>query len=576
MSGVITDKSKNKASLNKQTEEQYLCSDANDDMAAVMVEAKKYISGTKLEGQYVVPRFGLLSLKAQNTPMYVYDHPSLKKITNTAFTDGVHTFVDADFLRTLVKEEEASKGTSYGVEPLILHELMHMLLGHTTRLRHFDPILANKAEDYVINAKLQLSFPDMKWCPTIAELGLGFKAGEAEKYATLSEETVARQLLAEENKKKEKEKEKKDGKGQQGQQGQGGSGGQNQGKGEKGEKQDGKGEKGDKQDGNGQQDGEYSGIHHIPLEDLIKTLEEAGLQNVLDKLELPESDDIESIAKIEENVQLKDIECIEKAAAQKSQMGGKYPGAHIVDAAAERIKGLTEGKLEWKLGLKEWILGSGMRFRLSEEEPDLIFHVDAKDMNLDNEIYTGSNLPHSPEEAVLCLIDTSGSVSNEQLKEFISEILNLKKGVSGVSDTASEVIVLSADTVIRGQPVEINDSNVDDMLANGMNIFGRGGTNLAHSLKAAMELDLLKEKKISSVVYFTDLCDIPPTKKDFQEYIDKGMAIAFITSKHTYQEEFAKAVKDFARVYSIEDGMSVDLTENNLDTDVNTRRNKIR
>lgn len=572
MSGVITDKSKNKSILNKQAEEQYLCSDVNDDMAAVMVEAKKYISGTKLEGQYVVPRFGLLSLKAQNTPMYVYDHPSLKKITNTAFTDGVHVFVDADFLRTLVQEEEASKGTSYGVEPLVLHELMHMLLGHTTRLRHFDPIIANKAEDYVINAKLQLSFPDMKWCPTIAELGLGFKAGEAETYATLSEETVARKLQAEENKKKEKEKDKdkKDGKSQ------GNSSGQGQ-KGDKQDDKDGKGGKGDKQEGSGnKQDEEYSPIHHIPLEDLIKTLEEAGLQNVLDKLELPDSDDIEGIAKVEENVQLKDIECIEKAAAQKSQMGGKYPGAHIVDAAAERIKGLTEGKLEWKLGLKEWILGSGMRFRLSEEEPDLIFHVDAKDMNLDNEIYTGSNLPHSPEETVLCLIDTSGSVSNEQLKEFISEILNLKKGVSGVSDTASEVIVLSADTVIRGQPVEINDSNVDDMLANGMNIFGRGGTNLAHSLKAAMELELLKEKKVSSVVYFTDLCDTPPTKKDFQEYIDKGMAIAFITSKHTYQEEFAKAVKDFARVYSIEDGMSVDLTENNLDTDVNTRRNKIR
>lgn len=558
--------------VKKEVEEnQYICSDANDDMAEIMVEVKKLMSGTKLDGGYVIPRYGLLSLKAANTPMYVYDHPALEKITNTAFTDGVHIFVCAKFLRKLVQEEDDSKGTEFACEPLIMHELMHMLLGHTHRLRMFPKDIANKAEDLVINSKLQLGFPQMKWTKTISELGLGFKASEAEKYAVLSEETVARMLIEEDSKKKDK----KDGKdGKKGQQGQGQGGKQQGGKGGKGDQEGGEGSQGGKGDQEGGE--EWSDTHTVTLEDLIKTLEEAGLQNILETLELPASEDIDQIAKIEENTQLKDIECIEKAAAQKAAIGGKYPGGHIVDAAAERVKGLTEGKLEWKLGLREWILGGGMRFKHFEDEADQLYYLEASEMGLTDEIYMGSPVPHSPEETVLCLIDTSGSVDQKMLRQFISEVLNLKKGVSGVSDTASKVILLSADTVLRGQAVEIDENNVDEMLEAGVQVFGRGGTDLAGSLDMAMNLELIKSQKIASVVYFTDLCDVPPPRERFEKYLEKGMRFAYITTPHTYSEEFAKAVSAYARVYPIEDGVAVDLTEEALSQPVSTKGTKLK
>ncbi len=551
-----------------QQEEQYLCSDINDDMAEVMVELKKYMGGTKLEQGYMLPRYGLLSLKAAITPMYVYDHPSLEKITNTAFTDGVHIFVCAKFLRKLVEEEENSKNTEFGCEPLLMHEIMHMLLGHTHRLRMFPKDIANKAEDLVINSKLQLGFPTMKWTKTISELGLGFKASEAEKYAVLSEETVARMLMADEDKTKKKSDSKGDGKGQ------------GQGQGQKGQKgQQGQNGKGDPSSGEGGGEGgeeEWSDMHTVTLQELIETLQEAGLDNVLEKLELPTADCVEEIAKIEENTLLKDIECIEKAAAQKAALGGKYPGGHIVDAAAERIKGLTDGKLEWKLGLREWILGGGMRFKHFEDEADQIYYLDASEMGLSDQIYLGSPVPHSPEEVVLCLIDTSGSVDQKMLRAFISEVLTLKKGVSGVSDTASQVILLSADTVLRGQAVEIDDSNVDELMDSGVNVFGRGGTDLAGSLDMAMNLELIKTKKIASVVYLTDLCDTPPPMSRYEKYLEKGIKFAFVTLPNTYSEEFAKAVKDYARVYAIEDGATVDLSEEALSQPVNTRGTKLR
>lgn len=556
-------------SQKQMNENQQLCSDDSDDMAAEMVEIKKYIGGTSMQEGTIVPRFGLLSLKAAGTPMYVYDHPAFMKITNTAFTDGVHIFVCAKFLRKLVEEEENSKGNEDGAVPLIMHELMHMLLGHTHRLKMFPKDIANQAEDLVINSKLSLGFPSITWSKTIRELGLGFKAAEAEKYAVLAEETVARKLMSGEIQPKKKSNKDKN-------QNQGGKG-QNQGKGggQQGD-QNGKGQQDGNQGGQGDEQEEWSDMHTMTLEDLIKTLEENGLTNILDALELPTSDEVEEIGKIEENTVLKDIENIEKAAAQKSALGGKYPGAHIVDAAAERVKGLSQGKLEWKLGLREWILGGGMRFKHFEDEADALYYVDSKEMGLGDPIYMGSPVPHSPEETVLCLIDTSGSVDEKMLRMFISEILNLKKGVSGVSDTASKVILLSADTVLRGEAVEITEDNVEEMLDQGVKVFGRGGTDLAGSLDMAMQLDLIKKEKIASVVYFTDLCDIPPPKARFEQYMEKGMSIAYVTAPHTMSDEFAKAVSSYARVTPIEEGAVVDLTDEALSSPVNQRGAKLR
>lgn len=562
-------------------QQEYLCSDANDDMAAEIVSLKKYLSSSLTDFQtgLTIPRFGLLSLKAAGTPMYVYDHPAFMKITNTAFTDGVHIFVAADFLRQLVKEEEETKGAEDGALPLMLHELMHMLLGHTHRLKMFPRDIANQATDLVINAKLQIGYETIKWSKTIRELGLGFKAGEAEKFMMLSEETVARKLIAGEIKPKKKKNDKKGQNGQNGQnqgQGQGQSSGGNQ-QGDSnssGENQE-QGQR-EQEQGQGEQEQEWSDQHTITLEDLIKVLEKEGLTSILDALQLPASDKLDEIAKIEENTLLKDIENIEKAAAQKSACNGKYPGAHIVDAASERIKGLTDGKLDWKLGMREWVLGGGMRFKMFEDEADALYYIDGKDMGLSDPIYVGSPVPHSPEETVLCLIDTSGSVDDKMLKSFISEILNLKRGVSGVTDTASEVVILSADTVLRGEAIEVTDENVDELLEQGVKIFGRGGTDLAGSLDMAMNLDLIKKKKITSVIYFTDLCDIPPPKSRFDKYLEKGMTFAYVTAPSTMSDEFAKAVKDYARVYPIVEGMVIDMTEEALSSPVNTRGSKLK
>lgn len=541
----------------------------NDDIADQIQELKLWVSGDKMESGFLVPRFGLLSLKMRNTPMYAYDHPALMKLSNTAFTDGVHIFFAADFLRQLNKEEDATKGMEQGAVPLALHELMHMLMNHTRRLTQFPKDVANEAEDQSINAKLQTGFPEIRWVPSLREVGLAFRQGDVERYAKMAEETIAREIL-EQRKDNNKKNGKGDGKGQGGKGGKPQSGG---GSGQQQQQQGGQDQQDqDQQDQQEQEKDGWDNNHTVTLEELVDILNENGLDQILEKLELPQSsEEVEEIAKIEENVRLKDIDAIQKAAAQKAQLGGKYPGAHIVDSCAELVKGFTEGKLQWRLGLKSFMFGDGMRFRYTEVEPGDIYYVDPKEMNLDTEIFVGSDLPHKPEEVVLCLIDTSGSVDQSQLKAFLSEIFSLKRENAGVGDTASEVIVLYADTVLRGEAVEITEDNVDELMEKGIGVNGRGGTDLANGLRSAMKLPLLKEKKISSVCFFTDLCDTPPKKSDFPA----NMPLCFITMPHTMSEEFARAVKDFARVYPIEAGGEVDLTEDHLQTAVNTRKRKV-
>jgi predicted metal-dependent peptidase len=579
---------------------------------------KHWMAGDSMFEGHLLPRFGVLSLLLRTTPVYVYNIPEFRKFARTAFTDGHHVFICAEFMEKLEKDVENSRGNVYGVEVLILHELMHKLFNHTKRLKQFPPELANIGTDLSINTKLQLGFPEMEWCKTLKEVGLGFKPGDVEKYATLAEETICRELL------KTYKPKSNDGKGQgknkqgqgqqankdkstrtgsttgstgQGQPGQGQPGQGQPGQGQPGQGQPGQGQPGQGQPGQGQpgQGGEQDGNqqdkggneeppdsfgaegdnHLVSLEDVIETLEKAGLDSVREKLNLPKSSDLEEIGKLEEENEMRQVEAVQKAEAQMHGTGGKYPGAHIAEYASNLVKSGSKGKLSWRLAMREAILGDGMKYKYNLEEPNDIYYVDEVKEATGVELYFGSDLPIKPDEHVLCLFDTSGSVSNADIKAFLDETFELKLASNGAGDAASEVVVLSADTVLRGEPIEITENNVHQLLNEGVKIFGRGGTNLAHSLKETMKLPMLKEKKIKTIIYFTDLFDIPPTRESLNLPDDTAVIFVAAPSTHsTHIEEFSKAVESYARVYPIREGLEVDLTEDYKSAPVLNTRSK--
>ena len=540
---------------------------ASPDLVEDLEDTIHFMAGDRLIDGMLLPRFGVLSLILRTTPTYVYGHPAFKKMCKTAFTDGVHVFICDEFYEKLLKDVKEAKGSEFGIEPLILHELMHKMFNHVERLKQFPKGLANKAADLSINTKLRSGFPEIEWCKSLRETGLGFKSGDIEKYIPLSEESIARELLAEEMKKRQQQQQKQ-GQNQQGQgqgqpqQGQGGQGQPQKGQGQGSQDQDQGGQGQDGQDEAGDDFGGEDDDHLITLKDLIETIEDAGLDEVKEILNLPDSDEIEEIGRVMEENQERQHEAIQQATAQAQQANGKYPGQHIVDAAAEYLRGFGKGKLSWKLAMRDMILGDGMKFKGSFESFADIAFVDEVSDELGTPLYLPVELPHKSEEAVLVLIDTSGSVSTEDLRAFLTEIFELKTASENMGDNASEVFVISADTVMRGEAIEINDENVDEMMSQGMKIFGRGGTDLGHSLKTALQLPLLKEKNIRSVVYFTDLFDTPPRFNDLG--VQDGTSIVYVAAPSTHsshQEEFAKAVESYARVVSLKEGQEVDLED---------------
>ena len=586
-------------------------------------------------GSESVPRFGLISLILQQTPIFVYDHPALKEISQTAFTDGMHIFMSANLFDLLNDNVDLNPST-FGVEWVILHEVMHKLFNHVRRLNRFPPDIANEATDLSINTKLDEGYPDLPACPKLKETGLGFKPGDRDRWMHLSEEVIAMELMSMRglNKKRKVEPDQGDQgqqgqpgdknqqgqpgqQGQQGQQGQGGQGGKQPG-GKNGKPQPGQGQSGQNDDplsdlddpqGGGKPDGNEQGgpgqkgqggkggkgqhdpnaqdeggqgggggdeqdqesegpsdvwgdpndTHFVSPADLIKVLEENGLDAVKDKLELPDSDDVEAIGAMEESSRLKQAEAIMQAQSQMARLGGLYPGAHIVEAAGEMVKDFGKAKVTWRLAIQDAVLGGSTTFAPTMEEANELLYVDEMTDVLGMQPYLASMLPHTTEEAVLFLVDTSGSMSNNAMKTAVTEALELKTAAANAGDTAAQVFIWPCDTVLRGKPIEINEHNVDQIIAEGVEMKGRGGTSIDTCINQAMTHPLLSEKKIRSIVYCSDLQDNPvPRPATLEDRPD--LKVVFLGDPETSPaatERFAKGT-NWADVYTIEEGLEVD------------------
>lgn len=574
-------------------------------------------------GSESVPRFGLISLILQQTPIFVYDHPALKQISKTAFTDGMHIFLSADLFDMLNDNVDENPST-FGMEWVILHEVMHKLFNHVQRLNRFPSDIANEATDLSINTKLDEGYPDLPACPKLKETGLGFKPGDRDRWMHLSEEVIAMELMAMRgmNKKRKVENDQgQDGqqgqKGQPGQQGQQGQSSGGQSAGGQGQPQSGKGQKGkndkqspaddplsdlddpqgggqpgdgqsgqqgeqqpgqgagpdgDEQDmgqgsgGQGQKDdgpsdvwGDPDDTHFVSPADLIKVLEENGLDAVKDKLEMPDSDDVEAIGEMEESSRLKQEEAVMQAQAQKARLGGLYPGAHIVDAAGEMVKNFGKAKVTWRLAAQEAFLGGSTKFAPTMEDPNELYYVDEMSEVLGMQPFTSSMLPHTNDEAVLFLVDTSGSMSNNAMKMAVTEGFELKTAAENAGDTAATVFIWSCDTTLRGKPVEINEDNVNEMLSEGVEMKGRGGTDIAMCINQALTHPLLRDKNIRSIVYCSDLQDDPvPRPKTLEDRPE--LKVVFLGDPGTSPAQVERFTKgtSWADVYVIEDALEVD------------------
>jgi predicted metal-dependent peptidase len=162
---------------------------------------------------------------------------------------------------------------------------------------------------------------------------------------------------------------------------------------------------------------------------------------------------------------------IKEVAEQVKKNKGNIPGEvkHILD----RIYAVEEPKFDWRGYLRRFAGGS--------------VKVYTKKLRRKfNKRYEDSpGLKIKPKKHILVAIDTSGSVNNNELKEFMNEIHHIHK-------TGSDVTIVQCDVAIKS----IEKFNPKSDIA----IHGRGGTEF----DPVIDYYNANKRMYTSLIYFTD------------------------------------------------------------------------
>jgi predicted metal-dependent peptidase len=184
--------------------------------------------------------------------------------------------------------------------------------------------------------------------------------------------------------------------------------------------------------------------------------------------------------------------------------------------------------------------------------------------NIENVI---TNINQEKEKINLAFVDCSGSIKYEDFQAFLSEILNFKNAFNIMGKQSEKFMIVFADHSVKGEPIEVNEVNITQYMNGRLPFLMGGGSDLSNVIKQATQLNFFKDKKINSLLCFTDLLDNPPKFKDLG--LSKDTLIAYIAAPTTtkkYQEvkeKFTEEVKDYAKVVNIGEGVEVIVKQNN-------------
>lgn len=530
------------------------------------------------------PRFGLMSLTLAGTPCHLYDNEVMNGITTTAFTDGISVYIHAGFWEMLLKEQEESNGQRKGPVQIIMHELMHKILRHVDRHMKYERGLANRAQDKIINTRIQRGFPELDpWADTLRETGLGFGQGDKEKYPLMTEEAAMLEIMAARKKAIKAPKKSKD-EGESGKSGgnPGAGGGSGAGSGSGDDDMDEPRQPGDSSpsdeedwddndpsDGS-ERDGRFGAEddeHTITPEELSRRMKAGGMDESMRRLKIPDPSDQAAHDRLKKNADMQRVDAISRAMQDMERNGGEYPGADIVTYCSDMLRAETRGKLRWRLEFRAAVMNAKRESKyVEDDEPNEIYHVDEISEILGQPLYTGVYVQHSKASVVLFMIDVSGSMGNPDVRAALTEAFALKRAANSFTDTASEVLILQCDTHIKDNHlIELNESNQERLFKEGIQRQAMGGTNLEQCLIEAMNLKKVKGKDVRAVVFVTDSYDVAPKRANLPAQVKNSAIIYAIVPSAGMEraEAFAKEL-DHGRVAYIDDGVEVDLTEGYL------------
>lgn len=292
----------------------------------------------------------------------------------------------------------------------------------------------------------------------------------------------------------------------------------------------------------GQSGRDDSDTHYMSPEALDEIFKRANAHNLSKTLGY---DTPEKIEKMRQDTQ-SNIEQAVRNAAEEMARNRSYPGPHMVNHAMRDLNEFRKPVLSVKKMIeKVFSMNIGKRKTAYDiMTPSIVSSVSPGEMGFRSSgdiPYMGSHIPVKPKKnLVMCIIDTSGS-TGDILHRLVGDAMQLAK--KNRHDTAPEVIMTFADTVVRGKPILINEKSVHSLLRSGVTAAGLGGTDflapLIGACKATEKGGSFAGRHLSHILYFTDgECPLPK-----REHLPKNLPpVMFLVPDSRYYKRFEDAV----------------------------------
>jgi hypothetical protein len=252
-------------------------------------------------------------------------------------------------------------------------------------------------------------------------------------------------------------------------------------------------------DGNGSGDGHYQGGYEM-RQRLEEMYGDAG-KELADSMDLPNSP--ESAQKMEE------LEQRISSNAKIQNMGSSGIGKHInnyIDGSVSAAEG--EAAVRWDIEVTG-IMTQSMRGELFESDidPDLISIMSRTEdlqnmMGLGRPVFIPDFIRRTGKGRLLVIMDTSGSVSDDEKRMFTREIKEMCKDIS------MDITIVPADTVGRKRIVIDTDENE---IPDPLDVPGGGGTDM---LTPLVEEVAVVEEPYDMAIVMSDGEFNPYTKDD--------------------------------------------------------------
>lgn len=289
--------------------------------------------------------------------------------------------------------------------------------------------------------------------------------------------------------------------------------------------------------------------HELDLQKIKQVLQKHGLDDVIDAIKPDSHSDDVMQAIIEQ--------ALTEAELEQRRIGENYPGGHINEYMRDVVKPSLKHQVMWQQRTHEFLQGEGPLISRSFDEQSTLALLDPADLGMDEDelpVLPGI-IPTRREGRIGVIIDSSGSMDGGRLVEAVSLVCAVRRAGG---EMTPDIDVYMADTVIRGEPVNLTDEALAEVLDKGINVNGRGGTEITAPLNQIMAYSREKQLKYVGILYITDFGFGAPPVEALPPDLPPLMFLG-IPADYKASQGVIRDLRQYAEVACIDKQMTFDM-----------------